>query len=206
MATATDPFSVDAVKAARFLSGDKKVGAKFPQVGFVVKGTILDWRMAQQTDNATRELLFWQGKKPVPQSQLTIPVESARPVEMMVIDLQCEPTGITWEGKDYEEVPLPEDDGKRTLYVQNTKIKALADALKAAGVQLPEVGGYLEMARGKSFKAPGAKFASQSFTARYTTAEKNPRKAQDLGANEGAGAFLDGASEGGGEAPDPFGG
>lgn len=203
MTTTVDPFSVDAVKATRFLSGDKKVGAKFPQVGFVVKGTILDWRMAQQTDNETRELLFWQGKKPTAQSQLTIPVESARPVEMMVIDLQCEATGITWEGKDYEEVPLPEDDGKRTLYIQNTKIKALADALKKAGVQLPEVGGYLEMARGKSFKAPGAKFASQSFTARYTTAEKNPRRAEDLGSSQGAGDFLADAS---GEAPDPFGG
>lgn len=202
MTTMTDPFSVEAVKATRFLSGDKKVGAKFPQVGFVVKGTILDWRMAQQTDNETRELLFWQGKKPTAQSQLTIPVESARPVEMMVIDLQCEPTGITWEGKDYEEVQLPEDDGKRTLYITNTKIKALADALRAAGAQLPEVGGYLEMARGKSVKAPGAKFASQSFTARYTTAEKNPRRAQDLGTGQGADNFL--AQNG--EAPDPFGG
>ena len=70
-------------------------------------------------------------------------------------------------------------------------------------MQLPEVGGYLEMARGKSFKAPGAKFASQSFTARYTTAEKNPRRAEDLGSSQGAGDFLADAS---GEAPDPFGG
>jgi hypothetical protein len=92
MATATDPFSVDAVKAARFLSGDKKVGAKFPQAGFVVKGTITDWRMAQQTDNETRELLFWQGQKPTPQSKLTIPMESARPVEMMASARCTSPT------------------------------------------------------------------------------------------------------------------
>lgn len=211
MATATDPFSVDAVKAARFLSGDKKIGAKFPQVGFVVKGTITDWRMAQQTDNETRELLFWQGQKPTPQSKLTIPVESARQVEMMVIELQCEPTGITWEGKDYDEVALPDDDGRRTLYISNQKTKALAQALKAAGVGLPEVGGYLEMARGKNVKLPGAKFASQSFTARYTPADKNPRKAQDLGASQGAAEFMANATDdvadpfGGGAAPNPFG-
>ncbi|WP_030248235.1 hypothetical protein [Streptomyces sp. NRRL S-455] len=200
MTTMTDPFSADAVKAVRFLSGEKKVGAKFPKVGHVVAGTITDWRMAQQTDNETRELLFWQGKKPTPQSQLTIPTESARPVEMMVIELQCEPTGVTWEGKDYEEVQLPEDDGKRTLYVSNTKIKALADALKQAGMQLPEVGGYLEMARGKSVKAPGAKFPSQSFTARYTPADKNTRREQDLPVHTSTSVSEDG------EAADPFGG
>jgi hypothetical protein len=197
----TDPFSADAVKAVRFLSGDKKIGAKFPKVGFTVKGTITDWRMAQQTDNETRELLFWQGSKPTPQSQLTIPMESARPVEMMVIEMQCEPTGVTYEGKDYEEVPLPEDDGKRTLYVSNTKIKALAQALKDARMQLPEVGGYLEMTRGRSFKAPGAKFASQTFTAKYTPADQNPRAAQDVPVHSDTNAQGEG-----GEALDPFGG
>ena len=201
MTTSTDPFSADAVKAARFLSGDKKIGAKFPKVGHVVAGTILDWRMAQQTDNETRELLFWQGKRPTIQSQLTIPVESARPVEMMVIEMQCEATGVTWEGKDYEEVALPEDDGKRTLYVSNTKIMALADALKKAGMQLPEVGGYLEMARGKSVKAPGAKFASQSFSARYTPAAQNPHAERDVPVHSAT------AVSGGGDEPaDPFGG
>jgi hypothetical protein len=60
------------------------------------------------------------------------------------------------------------------------------------------------MARGKNVKLPGAKFASQSFTARYTPADKNPRKAQDLGASQGAAEFVANATDDGNA--DPFGG
>lgn len=201
MTTQADPFTAEAAKAVSFLSGqrEKTVAAKFPKVGAEIDGTILSWRMAQQTDNDTRELLFWENKRPTPQSKVAFPAQ-ARPVEMMVIEYQGDATGVTWEGKDYEEVQLSEDDGKRTLYITGGKIQALFQALQAANLQLPEQeGGRIQMRRERSVKAEGAKYASHAFTAKYTPADQNPRRAQDMPVHSST-------TVSGGEAPDPFGG
>lgn len=192
-----NPFSVEKTKAVGFLSGkrEKAYSAKFPKVGFEIDGTVLSWRMAQQTDNDTRELLFWENRRPTPQSQVAFPAQ-ARPVDMMAIELQCDPTGVTWEGKDYEEVAIEDDDGKRVLYVAGGKVPALFQALQAASLQLPEdQGGRIQMRRERSVKANGAKYASHAFTARYTPAAQNPRAAKDLPAGPA----------GGGSAQSPFG-
>lgn len=201
MTTQTDPFTAEAAKAANFLSGrrEKVISAKFPKVGAEIDGTVLSWRMAQQTDNDTKELLFWENRKAVPQSKVMFPAQ-ARPVEMMVIEYQGDATGVTWEGKDYEEVQLEEDDGKRVLYITGGKIQALYQALQAVSLQLPEQqGGRIQMRRERSVKAEGAKYASHAFTAKYTPADQNPRAAKDLPVHSSTSV-----SEGG--VPDPFGG
>lgn len=188
----TDPFSADAARAAAFLGGGT-VAAKFPKPGFSVEGTILSFRMAQQTDMDSGELLFWEGKDKVEQSKLRFP-DNAKPVEQLVIEVQGEPTGVTWETNQYVEKQLPDDDGVRTLYVKGSLQFAIGKALRDARVQAPEIGGYLKVTRGQDVKRPGSKYFSYSYTAVYTPASQN---------GKAAGQFL---SQGeGGEAPDPFG-
>lgn len=189
----TDPFSADAAKAAQFLGGGT-VAAKFPKPGFTVEGTILSFRMAQQTDMESGELLFWEGKDKVEQSKLKFP-QNARPVEQLVIEIQGEPTGVTWETNRYVEKQLPDDDGVRTLYVKGSLQFALGKALREAGVRAPEIGGYLKVTRGQDVKRGGSKYFSYSYTAEYTPASKN---------SHAAGQFL--AQDADGAAPDPFGG
>jgi hypothetical protein len=194
MTTQVDPFSAEAAAAAQFFGGSGTVAAKFPQVGFTVEGTILSYRMDDVTDMETGELLFWEGKSKVKQSELRFP-QTARPVKQLIIEMQCEPTGMTWETREYIEKPIPDDDGKRALYVKNGLQMAVGKALKEAGVPAPEIGGYLKVTRGKSVKREGAKYPSQTFTAVYTKADQN---------SHAAGQFL--TQGDGGEAPDPFGG
>lgn len=189
----TDPFSADAAKAAAFLGGGT-VAAKFPKPGFVVEGTIQAFRMAQQTDMESGELLFWEGKEQVEQSKLKFP-QNARPCEQLVIEIQGEPTGITWETNRYVERQLPDDDGMRTLYVKGSMQAAIGKALREAGVRAPEIGGYLKVARGQDTKRPGSKYFSYTYAAQYTPAAQNGHQAA---------GFLAGGE--GGEAPDPFGG
>ncbi|MGY5634164.1 hypothetical protein ACW7N6_38130 [Streptomyces sp. UC1A3] len=188
----TDPFSADAAKAAAFLGGGT-VAAKFPREGFVVEGTITSFRMAPQTDMESGELLFWEGKEKVEQSKLKFP-DTAKQVEQLVIEMQGEPTGITWETNRYVEKQLPDDDGVRTLYVKGGLANAVGKALRDAGVRAPEIGGYLKIQRGKDAKRQGSKYFSYTYTAQYTPASQN---------GEAAGQFL---SQGeGGQPADPFG-
>lgn len=183
-ATQTDPFSAEAAAAAQFFGGTGTVAAKFPQVGFTVEGTILSYRMDDVTDMETGEKLFWEGKQKVKQSELRFP-QTAREVKQLIIEMQCEPTGITWETREYIEKALPEDDGKRALYVKNGLQVAIGKALKDAGVPAPEIGGYLKVTRGKSVKREGAKYPSQTFTAVYTKADQNSKAAGDFLAQDG---------------------
>ncbi len=191
MTTQTDPFSAEAAAAASFLGGGT-VAAKFPKEGFVVEGTIVSFRMAQQSHMESGELLFWEGKEQVEQSKLKFP-QSARPCEQLVIELQGQPTGITWETNRYVEKQLPDDDGMRTLYVKGGMQAAIGKALRDAGVRAPEIGGYLKVARGKDTKRAGSKYYSYTYTAQYTKAEANGEQAAGFLAQDG-------------EAPDPFGG
>lgn len=191
MSVQTDPFSADAAAAAAFLGGGT-VAAKFPKPGFTVEGTIQSFRMAQQSHMESGELLFWEGKEQVEQSKLKMPA-TARPCEQLVIELQCQPTGITWETNRYVEKQLPDDDGARTLYVKGSMQAAIGKALRDAGVRAPEIGGYLKVQRGQDTKRPGSKYFSYTYTAQYTPASQNGEQAAGFLAQDG-------------EAPDPFGG
>jgi hypothetical protein len=193
MTVTTDPFSAEAAAAAQFFGGGGTVAAKFPTVGFTVEGSILSYRMDQQTDMDTGELLFFEGKKQVKQSELKFPA-TAKPCNQLVIEIQGEPTGKTWETNQYIEKALPEDDGVRALYVKGGMQAAIGKALREAGVQAPEIGGYLKVTRGPSVKREGAKYPSYSYTAQYTKADQNSKAAGD---------FLANATE---DVPDPFGG
>lgn len=154
-----DPFSKEA--AEQFLSGGAPT-QKFPREGFKWGGTVESWEMAQQTDMDTGELLFWNDGKPRMQ---------------LVMNMQGEATGITWETNLYKEVALPDDDGSRRLYVKGNLQKAVAKAIKDSGGQL-ESGAYCEVTRGKDLppKKRGQSGA-YTYTAVWTPASKNPHAA-----------------------------
>lgn len=187
----TDPFSADAAKAAQFLGGGT-VAAKWPAPGTEVEGTIMSFRMGQQTDMESGELLFWEGKERVEQSKLKYPA-TAKEVEQLIIETQGEPTGVTWETNRYVEKTLPDDDGMRTWYIKGALAAAVGKAMREAGVRAPEIGGYIKAVRGQDVKRQGSKYFSYTFTAQYTPAAKNGHQAAGFLAQDG-------------EAPDPFGG
>lgn len=159
-----DPFAPGAQDAEKFLAGGAPT-QKFPKVGFTWGGTIESWEMAQQTDLDTGELMFWADGKPRMQ---------------LILHMQGEPTGITWETNAYNEVPLPDDDGSRRLFVKAGLQSAVARAKKDAKANL-EVGAYLEVTRGKDLppKKKGQSGA-HTFTAVWTPANKNPHAASAI--------------------------
>lgn len=194
-----DPFSAEAAAAAQFLGGGGTVAAKFPRDGFKVEGTITEFRMMQRTHIDSGEPLFWESKKPTEQSKLKFATSAndRNRVMQLVITLQGEPTGVTWETNRYIEKKLDDDDGVRALYVSSPELqKALGKALQDKGVRAPEVGGYLEVVKTGEERIQGTSFTKFLYAARYTPASQNEKAAGD---------FLSQA-EGGTEAPpaDPF--
>lgn len=148
-------------EADLFLSGGAPA-QKFPKEGFTWGGTILGWEMAQQTDLETGELKFWPDGKP--QMQL-------------ILNMQGEPTGITWEGNAYREVPLHDDDGARRLFVKGGLQAAVGKALRDAGRKL-EIGAYLEVTRTKDLPPTKKGYSGRhTFKAVWTSAGANPHAA-----------------------------
>ena len=180
---AVDPFSD--VKA--FLGGGR-VPAKFPKVGAIVEGTVTGWRLSQRTDMKTGEPLFWEGKQAVREGALQFPESSKKsPAMQLLLDIQGEPTGVTWKTNQYIEEPLPDDDGSRTWYVHGNAQKALAQGLKDAGDADIEVGAYVKAERTKSVKA--GDFFAYTYKVVWTPASKNEKAAKDfMGSPEDDGA------------------
>jgi hypothetical protein len=178
---AQDPFSADAAAAAQFLGGGRTVAAKFPKNGHKVEGTITEYRMAQRTDIDSGEPLFWEAKKPTPQSKLKFATSATEKNACMqlIISMQCEPTGVTWETNRYIEKALPEDDGMRALYVTGDLQRAVGKALAEAGVKAPEIGGYLEVVKTDEKRIEGTSFTRFLYAARYTPASKNEHAAAE---------------------------
>lgn len=182
----TDTLDDETREAESFLNGGSSVSAKFPKEGFTVEGTVLDWTMRQQTHNETRELLYWKGKKATPESDFTPEqLRRAKPVMQCALRYQGEPTGITWESNAYVEVPVPDDDGIRTLYLFGAKATAFGEAKLKAGTKgnpAPlEKGAYFTMTRGKDRKTSGG-YRAHTFTATWTPAAQNTKAAAALAA------------------------
>lgn len=93
--------------------------AKFPEIGTLVRGTVVRSEASQMTDFATGKPKSWEDGKPMMQ---------------VVITLQT----------DERDPAVSDDNGQRKLYIPIGKQihRALSDALRAAGAKL-EVGGTL---------------------------------------------------------------
>src|SRR5262245_7324726 len=96
-----------------FMSGGGAPAAKWKNVGDHVRGTILDFHMADQTDMETgeRKMFDKTNRKVVKESQLA-PGADAEPMQQLIVTLQCEATGFTWGGiGSTRKVALQDDDG-----------------------------------------------------------------------------------------------
>lgn len=185
MTTQQDPFSAGAAEAAQFLGGGRTIAAKFPKNGFKVEGTVLSLSVEQRTDRDTGDLLWWESRRPTPQGELKSPATTManerNKVKQLLIDLQGEPTGVTWETLKYIEKEVPEDDGIRRLYVSSPEMqKAIAKAVGEHSLRAPEVGGYLEVVKTGEERIAGTDMFKFLYAARYTPASKNEKAAGDL--------------------------
>ena len=171
---AFDPFSEKAAES--FLEGGA-TAAKWPQVGYVVEGTVTEYSMAQQTDYDSGEALYWYGTSRVKESKA---VDKSKPVMQMLLGLQGKPTGETWEGLQNERKALPDDDGMRTAYVKGALQAALKDALRKANGKL-EIGAYVRIERIADGPKSNPKFAApHRYTAVWTPAAQNPNAVSEF--------------------------
>lgn len=157
-----DPFGQN---ANAFLSGGAPT-QKFPREGFEWGGTIESWEMAQQTNMETGDLLFWNDGKPRLQ---------------LIMHMQGEPTGITWETNAYKQVALPDDDGSRRLFVKGGLQKAVSKAMRDAKVKELEVGAHLKITRTRDLPpVKKGQNGAHTFSAIWTPASKNPHAASAM--------------------------
>jgi hypothetical protein len=184
----SDPFGVD--KEVQGFLGGGSTAAKFPTVGHSFEGTVLGYRMAQRTHMKSGEPLFWEGRQTVEESKLKFESSKGSPAMQLIMEVQGEPTGVTWETNQYIEKALPDDDGVRTLYVVSGLQKALAKALRDANGAQVEKGAYIKVTRGKSVKA--GDFMAFTYTVEWTPAADNSKAATDFVESDG------------GEGADPF--
>lgn len=184
--------------AEDFLDGGASVAAKWPKEGFTVEGDVLGWSptAVQMTDIKSGEPLYWEGKKKVEESKLQFPETSKQnPCLQITIDLQCEPTGETWESNRYIRKELPDDDGVRTVYVHGQLAKAVRKARQDAAQKYKlgtrtaplEVGAHVKITRGQDQKFANDYFGF-TFTAEWTPAAHNPAyQSAQMDATEGPG-------------------
>jgi hypothetical protein len=170
--------------AEEYLDGGASVAAKWPKVGFEVDGDVIGWSPTaiQMTDMKTGEPLYWENKVKTKESELRFPETSKEnPCLQITIDLQCEPTGVTWESNRYIRKVIEDDDGVRTMYVNGQLAAAIRKARQTAaqkyklGVRSAplEAGAHCRVVRGED-----KKFANEyygfTFEAEWTPAAHNP--------------------------------
>jgi hypothetical protein len=168
-----DPFS----DVKQFMSGGS-VAAKFPKVGFVVEGTVLSFRVSQRTAMKSGEPLYWEGKQTVEESKLKFESSKSSPANQLLLEVQSEPTGVTWETNQYIEKKLPDDDGVRTMYIHGNFQKALGKALRDAGGADIEKGAYIKATRKESVKM--GDFMGFTYDVEWTPAKSNAKAATDF--------------------------
>lgn len=147
----------------QFLLGSGAKSAKFPTVGTVVKGKIVEQPvLRQQTDFTTGELLTWDDGSPRMQLVVKLATDERDPGET-------------------------DDDGTRALYVKGEMRKAIADALKKAGKTGLAVGGTLAVKYTGDGPKPAKGFAPKLYAAQY----EPPAAGEDFFAAPAASAAAD---------------
>lgn len=171
-----DPF---AMNPDSFLGG-AATAAKWPVIGYVVEGTVVDWRMNHQTDYETSEPLYWVAKRMVKRSAVTEPADLLNPVMQLIMNIQGEPTFETWEGLNNTRKALPDDDGARAVYIKGALQNAFKTALRTAQAKL-EAGAYVRIERiADGVQADRKKQAPHNYSVLWTPAAKNTHAAQSF--------------------------
>lgn len=136
------------------MGGDRVISASFENEGDSCEGFILDKVLRQQTKfqtdkKAKAELEFW---------------DDGRPKMQLVVTLQTEERDGEIEGDDDFE-----DDGRRKLYLRYKLKNAVSKAVRDAGADDLEIGGYLRVALTvESKKIRGGGFTAKDYEAEYT--------------------------------------
>lgn len=175
-----DPFDVGS-----FMTGGS-VAAKYPEPGASCEGTVTAFRMGQRTDIDSGEPLYWEGKSATEESKLKFEASKSQPCMQLILEIQGEPTGMTWDTNRYIPRKLDDDDGARTMYIHGNMQKALQRAFKDAAAKYPnakigiEAGAYIKITRGEDQKVPGSKYFSYTYTAEWTPASANEKAATDF--------------------------
>ena len=160
-----------------FLSGGGATAAKWPKVGDTFGGTVLDFSIQPQMDYDSGEALFFDRATKSKYTQSQAPA-GAEPMYQLEITVQGPATGITWKGLQNTPVDLPDDDGKRRLFVRAALRGAFLKALKDAGNAKLEIGGRVDIVRIADKPASNAKYAdAHQYEATWTPAGQNPDSA-----------------------------
>jgi len=170
--------------AEEYLDGGASVAAKWPKVGSEVDGDVIGWSPTaiQKTDIKTGEPLYWENKIKTKESELRFPETSREnPCLQITIDLQCEPTGITWESNRYIRKEIPDDDGVRTMYVDGQLAAAVRKGRQQAaqkyklGVRSAplENGAHVHVVRGEDKKFANDYYGF-TYECEWTPAAHNP--------------------------------
>lgn len=139
------------------------VSAKFPKIGHAYEGTVLSFRMEQQSDYDTGKPAFW---------------DNGSPKMHMILTLATDAQGTFDEDGNPKEVP--NDDGERNVYVKGPLQKALGKALRAARSEL-QVGGWVRIERAANLPKTNPKFkAPYGYTVEYKPANQNSRAATEF--------------------------
>lgn len=129
--------------------------AKFPEIGAIVKGTVIASEVSQQTDYATNAPKFYDDGKPVMQVVVTIATDERDP-------------------------SVENDDGTRKLYVRGQMTAAVREALRQAGARL-EVGGTLAVQYASDKPSEKRGFNPQKiYKAQYVPPASGTEAANDL--------------------------
>jgi len=170
--------------AEEYLDGGASVAAKWPKVGFEVVGDVIGFSPTaiQMTDMKTGEPQYWENKVKTKESELRFPETSKQnPCLQITIDLQCEPTGVTWESNRYIRKEVPDDDGVRTMYVSGQLAAAIRKARQTAAQKYKlgvrnaplEAGARVRVVRTEDKKFQNDYFGF-TFEAEWIPAAQNP--------------------------------
>lgn len=107
----------------KYAGGDGGKAASFTQKGVVFKGVLMEHPVEKQQTTPSGELKWFDDEKKQPRMQLVFKFQT-----------------------DERDPDDPEDKGIRSLWTKIEQIRAIREALKAAGSKRPEIGGTLELA------------------------------------------------------------
>ena len=165
--------------ADSFLGG-AATAAKWPTVGYVVEGTVTDWRMSHQTDYDTGEPLYWVAKRMTKKSAITEPSDLLNPVLQLIVNIKGKPTGETWEGLQNTRKALPNDDGARAVYIKGLLQTAFKSAMRTAQAKL-EANAYVRIERvADGVQSDRKKQAPHDYKVLWTPASQNAHAAQSF--------------------------
>lgn len=135
--------------------------AKWPAIGAVAKGTVIETPTARQSrDFDSGESLWWDEEQTQPKMEVVIPIAT-----------------------DERDPDVDNDDGERALVlsVGTARFKAVQAAMKAAGVRAVEPGGVIAVTyTGDGPKPKGSKKnPPKEFSATYTPPAGTEQSALD---------------------------